>query len=299
MRAGCPIVQHHIEACVQVPDLREILILGFYPANEMAGFVGEMNRKYSGVNIRYLQEYAPLGTAGGIYHFRDQIRAGNPDAFFVMNGDVCCDFPLESMVSSHTASGASLTLMTTEATRQQSLNYGCVVEDKSTHWMRHYVEKPSTYISSLVSTGVYLVTQDIFNNLKEAFEKKQADYAAADSANSHTSNGNGFGESEVLWFERDVLPQMAGSDTVHVYQTSNWWTPVKTAASAVYANRHYLQLYKNKNPERLSQSKSSNIVGNVYIHSSAKVHPSAVIGPNVSIGAHVEVGEGARIKESI
>ena len=42
-----------------------------------------------------VQEYAPLGTAGGIYHFRDQIRAGNPDAFFVMNGDVCADFPLE------------------------------------------------------------------------------------------------------------------------------------------------------------------------------------------------------------
>ena len=27
--AGCPIVQHHIEACVQLPELREILILGF------------------------------------------------------------------------------------------------------------------------------------------------------------------------------------------------------------------------------------------------------------------------------
>ena len=53
--AGCPIVQHHIEACVKVPHLKEILILGFYPTNEMAGFVGEMNRKFSSVNIRYLQ----------------------------------------------------------------------------------------------------------------------------------------------------------------------------------------------------------------------------------------------------
>jgi NDP-sugar pyrophosphorylase family protein len=47
------------------------------------------------LNSFLAQEYAPLGTAGGIYHFRDQIRAGNPDAFFVMNGDVCADFPLE------------------------------------------------------------------------------------------------------------------------------------------------------------------------------------------------------------
>ena len=53
--AGLPIVQHHIEACVKVQDLREILILGFYPTHEMANFVSEMNRKYETVNIRYLQ----------------------------------------------------------------------------------------------------------------------------------------------------------------------------------------------------------------------------------------------------
>lgn len=50
---------------------------------------------------RYLQEFAVLGTAGGLYHFRDQIRMGNPDAFFVMNGDVCADFPLQELFDSH------------------------------------------------------------------------------------------------------------------------------------------------------------------------------------------------------
>ena len=165
--AGCPIVQHHIEACVQVPDLREILILGFYPANEMAAFVGEMNRKYAGVNIRYLQEYAPLGTAGGIYHFRDQIRAGNPDAFFVMNGDVCCDFPLEEMLASHTAkSGAVATVLGTEATRQQSVNYGCIVEDKTSHSILHFVEKPNSYISTIINCGVYIFSLQVFQMLQ-------------------------------------------------------------------------------------------------------------------------------------
>ena len=107
-------------------------------------------------------------------------------------------------------------------------------------------------------------------------------------------------ENEVLWFERDILPQMAGSDDVHVYQTANWWSPVKTAASAVYANRHYLQLYKTKRPERLASSAGGsvacNIIGNVFIHPTARIHSSAVIGPNVSVGAHVEIGEGARVK---
>jgi Nucleoside-diphosphate-sugar pyrophosphorylase involved in lipopolysaccharide biosynthesis/translation initiation factor 2B, gamma/epsilon subunits (eIF-2Bgamma/eIF-2Bepsilon) len=48
--------------------------------------------------LRYLQEFTALGTAGGIYHFRDQIRCGNPEAFFVLNGDVCADFPLIEML---------------------------------------------------------------------------------------------------------------------------------------------------------------------------------------------------------
>lgn len=42
-----------------------------------------------------------LGTAGGMYHFRDQIRAGNPTAFFVLNGDVCSDFPLNELYEFH------------------------------------------------------------------------------------------------------------------------------------------------------------------------------------------------------
>jgi mannose-1-phosphate guanylyltransferase len=51
--------------------------------------------------IRYLQEYAALGTAGGMYHFRDQILTGNPELFFVMNADVCGDFPLQDILDFH------------------------------------------------------------------------------------------------------------------------------------------------------------------------------------------------------
>ena len=66
-----------------------------------------------------------------------------------------------------------VTMMTTEATRQQSLNYGCVVVDKETHAMRHYVEKPSSYISTLVNCGVYIFGPTIFKHLAASFEKRQ------------------------------------------------------------------------------------------------------------------------------
>ena len=51
----------------------------------------------------YLQEYASLGTGGGIYHFRDLIKSNvsDKDAFFVINGDICADLPLVEMLQFH------------------------------------------------------------------------------------------------------------------------------------------------------------------------------------------------------
>lgn len=46
-----------------------------------------------------------MGTGGGIYHFRDQILSGGPDAFFLMNADVCSEFPLQEMLRFHRQHG--------------------------------------------------------------------------------------------------------------------------------------------------------------------------------------------------
>ena len=309
--AGIPIVQHHIEALAKVKDVSEVLLLGFYPANEMSNFVREMNGIYRHLNIRYLQEYTSLGTAGGLHHFRDQIRSGNPDAFFVLNGDVCADFPLEEMSTFHHKTFKNdvgtpvATMMTTEATRQQSLNYGCVVEDKETHAMRHYVEKPSSYISTLVNCGVYIFSPAIFKILAAAFEKRQHMLSS-----SHIDTS---GEKETMYLEKDILPSLAGTEEARVFQTTNWWSPVKTAASAIYANRHYLGLYRLRRPEMLAGNEAhsnghdstnghvnkAKMIENVFLHPTATVHSTAIIGPNVSIGANVTIGEGVRIKESI
>ena len=71
-----------------------------------------------------------------MYHFRDHILSGSaPDCFFVMNCDVCCDFPLKEMLKfrQEKASNATITILGTEANRKQALNYGCIVEDTDTH----------------------------------------------------------------------------------------------------------------------------------------------------------------------
>ena len=52
-------------------------------------------------------------------NFRDQIRSGDPDAFFVLNGDVCAEFPLREMLKFHQNAEEDIkaTVLATEATK--------------------------------------------------------------------------------------------------------------------------------------------------------------------------------------
>ena len=53
-------------------------------------------------------------------------------------------------------------------------------------------------------------------------------------------------------------------------------------SAAVYANRHYLNIYRRTHPERLAQNGEGKpqIHGDVFIHPTASVHPSAVVSKN-------------------
>lgn len=103
-----------------------------------------------------------------------------------------------------------------------------------------------------------------------------------------------------MWMEQDVLRRLAGESKNEVFLrsgvalaaiTRNWWSQLKTAGAAIYANRHYLALrhrilqqeslgdltlpsslkHGSKDPEKYS------VIGHVYVHPSAQVHPTALV----------------------
>ncbi|KAK9880520.1 hypothetical protein WA026_011759 [Henosepilachna vigintioctopunctata] len=295
--AGLPLIQHHIEACILLENLKEILLIGFYADDQIKPFVNKMQRIYN-ISIKYLQEFTALGTAGGLFHFRDQIRCGNPDAFFVLNGDVCADFQLDSLYNFHkTNPKALVSVMYTEANKQQSLNFGCMVIDRKTNEVTHYVEKPSSYVSAFINCGVYVFSLDIFQTIGEVFATKQNDLSKPDC-------GNGNKEASHIQLEKEILARLAASKKFFGMHVNTWWSQLKTAGSAIYANRHYLELYKTK-PRRTSNLNEKGdevcctLHPDVYIDPTAVIDQSAVIGPNVSIGPGVFIGAGVRIHESI
>lgn len=91
--AGIPVIQHHIEALIKISGLREILLLGFYPASEMADFVAEMNAQYLDVSVRYLQVFflfiSPC-TLGVLVIFSCTVR--HFDDFFLLLSGICASW---------------------------------------------------------------------------------------------------------------------------------------------------------------------------------------------------------------
>lgn len=330
---GQTIIGHLIESCLKLEGLSEIILLGFYQQCEMPSlshmqrlvqkFAEKRDNKSHVPVIRYLQEFTRMGTAGGLYHFRDQIRYGNPEAFLVINGDVCGDFDFDQMLAQHrqtiekasrstTSSKPHITVMTTEAGRQESLNYGCIVENPESHLIEHYVEKPSTFVSNLINCGAYFCNLELLNLLEEVMRSKRNEMppSTIESMYGDILNGESIptcqpdSHPDYLSLELDILQQR--NTHCYSYRTrGSWWCQVKTAASAIYANRQYLEQYRRSGgkcqfaTERTDQARDCTIIGNVYIHPTANVDPSSVIGPNVSIMENCIIGPGVRAKESI
>lgn len=286
--AGKEMLWHPLAAMAKVPGLTEVIIIGFYEDSTMAGFVKESKREFPNISISYLREYRPLGTAGGLYHFRDSIlKPPVPQNIFICNIDVCCSFPLTEMMERHQSHRGVGTILGVDVKKETATNYGCIVHDPTSHQVVHYVEKPESWISNTVNGGVYLFDKSLFDEIKAAMDDKTA-RAAEDPLVK---------QDEILRLEQDVIAPLAAAKKMYVYQTSDFWQQVKTAASAVTANSLYLTQFLKSEPSRLTQS--SNIIQPVYIDPSAKVDPTAKIGPKVAIGPGVNIQKGVRVSNAI
>jgi NDP-sugar pyrophosphorylase family protein len=98
------------------------------------------------VQLRYVEEAEPTGTAGSI--------ASVPDldsTFLVMNADLLTDLDFDSLVSFHRREGAALTIAAHR--RHVKVDFG-VLESGDDHRVTGYNEKPE--LSYDVSMGIYV-----------------------------------------------------------------------------------------------------------------------------------------------
>jgi mannose-1-phosphate guanylyltransferase len=303
--AGHPIIWHCLRAVAKVPGIKEVILVGYYDETVFRDFIRDSSKEFPQFQkIQYLREYQALGTAGGLYHFRDAILKGKPDRFFVLNADVCCSFPLGEMLKLFEEKDAEAVILGTRVSNDAASNFGCIVSDSHTKRVLHYVEKPESHISNLINCGVYLfATECIFPSIRSAIKRKTErprviSYPSSENLESSILTDLDEERNEVLRLEQDILSDLADSNRFFVHETKDFWRQIKTAGSAVPANALYLMKAFQSQSEELAPA-SANIIPPVFIHPTATVDPTAKLGPNVSIGPKAVVGAGARIKESI
>jgi len=106
---------------------------------------------------------------------------------------------------------------------------------------------------------------------------------------------------DILRLEQDLLQPLAGTGKIFVFVNNRPWRQLNTASSALLANALFLGEIAKQTPELNAKNAEGapEIVGNVYIHPTAKIHPNVKLGPNVSIGPNVILEEGVRVREAI
>ncbi|KAK4785970.1 hypothetical protein SAY86_002659 [Trapa natans] len=303
--AGQPMVQHPIYACRRIPNLSQIFLIGFYDEGDFTLYVSSISNELK-VPVRYLQEDKPHGSAGGLYYFRNLIMEDSPTHIFILNCDVCCSFPLPEMIDAHRRYGGMGTILVVKVSTESANEFGELVADPVSNELLHYTEKPETFVSDLINCGIYVFTPEILTVIHKLSIHREE---KANMAN--LPSGDAFGYSirranlpkDFFRLDQDILSPLAGKKQLYTYETMDFWEQIKTPGMSLRCSTLYLSQYHQTSPHLLSygdnKGASATIVGDVYIHPSAKVHPTAKIGPNVSIAANVRVGAGVRLLDCI
>lgn len=151
-----PLVSIHGIPVVEIV-LRQLYRYNFRRVAMTLGHEAELIRAHIadgthlGLSITYVEEEAPLGTAGPLAMV-DNLA----DSFLVLNGDLLTDLDFSSFFKSHLENDALLTISTHE--RRIPVEFGVIRHD-SEDYVTGYVEKPNLVYP--VSMGVYAFNREV------------------------------------------------------------------------------------------------------------------------------------------
>lgn len=156
---GKPILQHEIE-CLKEQGLTEITLIVGHLGHVITQYFGD-GRKY-GVNIDYIVEDTPLGTAGALVYLKDRIK----DDFLLLNGDIIFDVDFNRFLQYHKEHKGIATILTHP--NNHPYDSGIIMADKAgvvTKWL--HKEDERTYYKNRVNAGIHILSPEVFRYFDE------------------------------------------------------------------------------------------------------------------------------------
>jgi len=233
------------------------------------GFLGEevarvLGERYREVELRYVTEPEPLGTAGPVRLAADE--GGLADRLLVLNGDILTDFDLGTEVTFHARAGALATLAL--AGVEDAASYGLVHTGPGGE-VEAFLEKgegtaPGALPPTLrVNAGVYVLERAVVERIPAG---------------------------RAVSFEREVFPELVG-EGLFGHPIEGYWVDIGTPGRYLAATRDLLTgvVRSGLRPRDASGS---------LVAAGCRLD-GAEIGPLTVLGERCEVEPGARVSRSV
>lgn len=152
---GKPILEYQIETLKRQQYTDIILIIG-HMGNVISDYFGS-GEKW-GVNIQYIVEEKPLGTAGALYFLKDTIKQD----FLLLNGDIIFDVNINRFLSYHQKQNSIATILTHP--NNHPYDSGIIVADKDgfvENWL--HKEDERLWYKNRVNAGLHMLSPKIFD----------------------------------------------------------------------------------------------------------------------------------------
>ncbi len=283
-----PVMEHILELLARHGFTEVIANLHWFPELIRDCF-GDGSR--FGIELRYSEEEALLGTAGGVRKAADFLG----EDFLVISGDALTDIDLAAMREFHRSHGGIATLATKRVADTDQ--FGVVITDTDGR-VQGFQEKPdpAEALSDLANCGVYMFQGEIFDYFPAEGESKAAG----------PDDPPGFAD-----WAMDVLPALLDGDVpFYSHEVQAYWNDIgnleelwRTNMDAV-SGRVAIDPGAPEVAEGVRAGEGTDLTG-------TEVEPPALFGPRVEFGADVRIdgpavigagariGAGSRVKESV
>ncbi len=251
-------IMGHVLLLLKRHHIQEAIITTAYMSNLIQDYFGDGHSL--GMELRYVVEDRPLGTAGAVKNARNFID----DTFLVISGDVMTDFNLTELIETHRQHGGRATMALYRA--ENPLEYGIVALDEEEHVLQ-FLEKPSwgEVISDTINAGIYVLDPDILDLIPDG---RPTDWS------------------------RDVFPRLLETypGSLYGHPLSGYWKDVGTLPAYIQATNDVLRGKIRIDPL------GREIAPGIWVQNDVDIAPTATLRPPLFLGNGVSIKSNAYVE---
>ncbi|RAY14253.1 NDP-sugar synthase [Actinomadura craniellae] len=258
--AGVPLLEHQLTRA-RAAGVRRIVFATSYRASMFTEAFGDGSRL--GLEIVYVTEDEPLGTAGAIRNASAALTCGPDETVVVLNGDILSGHDLAAQISAHEKTAAEVTLHLTLV--EDARRYGSVPTGPDGRVL-DFVEKSPNPPTNQVNAGCYIFRRSVIDTIPAG---------------------------RVVSAEYETFPGLlAAGSAIMGYVEAAYWLDVGTPAAFI---RGACDLVLGA----MSSAVVPTTEHGFLLLSGASVDPSARASGGTTVGAGAVIGADALVESSV